>query len=109
MRNAGYADGAWTMLVQTYPSPIPNGSGFRYSESGYTRQSTGGCGFWNADADWANVDRAADDQQRRRPARSPRPGSPTSRTLDLASAFNGRRLCENTVGLYEEKGLANWT
>ena len=30
------------------------------------------------------------------------------RTLDLASAFNGRRLCENTVGLYEERGLANW-
>ena len=29
--------------------------GFRYSESGYTRQSTGGCGFWNADADWANA------------------------------------------------------
>ena len=23
-------------------------------ESGYTRQSTGGCGFWNSDADWAN-------------------------------------------------------
>ena len=23
-------------------------SGFRYSQSGYTRQSTGGCGFWNA-------------------------------------------------------------
>jgi len=54
MRNAGYADTQWTMLVQTYPSPIPNGSGFRYSQSGYTRQSTGGCGFWNADADWAN-------------------------------------------------------
>ena len=37
------------------------------------------------------------------PARSPTPASPTRRTLDLASAFNGRRLCENTVGLYEEK------
>ena len=54
MRNAGYSDGSWTMLVQTYPSPIPNGSGFRYAESGYTRQSTGGCGFWNSDANWAN-------------------------------------------------------
>src|SRR6266545_1115835 len=28
MRNAGYADSAWTMLVQNYPSPIPNGAGF---------------------------------------------------------------------------------
>ena len=26
----------------------------------------------------------------------------------FASAFNGRRLCENTVGLYEEKGLTSW-
>ncbi len=31
------------------------------------------------------------------------------KTLNLASAFNGRRLCENTVGLYEEKGLTSWT
>lgn len=107
MRNAGYADTQWTMLVQNYPSPIPGGSGFRYSESGYTRQSTGGCGFWNADADWANnsalptinaaVTGAASDA-----------GITNSRVLNLASAFNGRRLCENTVGLYEERGIADW-
>jgi hypothetical protein len=30
------------------------------------------------------------------------------RILELASAFNGRRLCENTVGLLEEKGLYSW-
>ena len=66
MRNAGYSDGSWTLLVQNYPSPIPNASGFRYSQSGYTRQSTGGCGFWNADADWANSTALPDDQQHRR-------------------------------------------
>jgi hypothetical protein len=108
MRNAGYADAAWTMLVQNYPSPLPNGSGFRYSESGYTRQDTGGCGFWNADANWANatalptintaVTGAAGDA-----------GITNSKTLNLSSAFNGRRLCESTVGLYEEKGLTSWT
>ncbi|MEZ5098069.1 MAG: hypothetical protein R2731_19510 [Nocardioides sp.] len=31
------------------------------------------------------------------------------KTLNLASAFTGRRLCESTVGLYEEKGLSSWT
>jgi len=108
MRNAGYADTAWTLEVQNYPSPLPNGSGFRYSESGYTRQNTGGCGFWNADANWANatalptingaVTGAATDA-----------GLTNVKTLNLASAFNGRRLCENTVGLYEEKGLTSWT
>lgn len=108
MRNAGYADNAWTLVVQNYPSPLPNGSGIRYSQSGYTRQSVGGCGFWNADADWANatalptinaaVVGAATDS-----------GLTNVRTLNLASAFNGHRLCENTVGLYEEKGLSSWT
>ena len=108
MRNAGYADGSWTMLVQTYPSPIPNGSGFRYSESGYTRQSTGGCGFWNADANWANST-ALPTINNTVTGAITQAGITNSRTLNLASAFNGRRLCENTVGLYEEKGIANWT
>ena len=29
--------------------------------------------------------------------------------LDMVNALNGRKLCENTVGLLEEKGVANWT
>ncbi len=31
------------------------------------------------------------------------------KVLDLQSSLNGRRLCENTVGLLEEKGVASWT
>ena len=54
MRAAGYSDGSWDLLVQTYPSPMPDGDGIRYSQSGYDRQFVGGCGFWDADADWAN-------------------------------------------------------
>ncbi|MGZ4501166.1 MAG: SGNH/GDSL hydrolase family protein [Nocardioidaceae bacterium] len=108
MRNAGYADTAWTMLVQNYPSPLPNGSGFRYGESGFTRQSTGGCGFWNADADWANSSALPTINSTTAGAVSDA-GITNSKTLNLASAFNGHRLCENTVGLYEEEGLTSWT
>jgi hypothetical protein len=54
MRNAGYSDTSWTLLAQTYSSPLPRGAGIRYSQNGFTRQSVGGCGTWNADADWAN-------------------------------------------------------
>ena len=108
MRNAGYADSQWTLLVQNYPSPIPRGTGFRYSESGYTRQSTGGCGFWNKDADWAN-DSALPTINGAVFGAVADSGLPNTRTLDLSTAFNGRRLCENTVGLYEEKGIASWT
>ncbi len=108
MRNAGYSDTSWTVVVQTYPSPIPRSSGFRYSQSGYTRQSTGGCGFWNNDADWAN-DYALPTINTAVKGAVTDSGLPNTKILDLASAFNGRRLCENTVGLYEERGIASWT
>jgi hypothetical protein len=108
MRNAGYADGAWTLLVANYMSPIPNSAGFRYSQSGYTRQSTGGCGFWNADADFANGTLLPRINQTVSEAVT-QSGLTNVRTLNLANAFNGRRLCENTVGLYEEQGLSSWT
>src|SRR3954452_11073616 len=29
--------------------------------------------------------------------------------LDMVDALAGRRLCENTVGLLEEKGVSSWT
>ncbi|TDU88286.1 hypothetical protein EV138_1828 [Kribbella voronezhensis] len=108
MRNAGYADTAWTLQVQTYPSPIPAGSGFRYGESGYGRQNTGGCGFWNADADWANSTALATINNTVRAAVG-QSGLANARILELQSAFNGRRLCESGVGLYEEAGLSSWT
>ena len=108
MRNAGYADNAWTLLVQTYPSPIPAGSGFRYGQTGYTRQSTGGCGFWNADADWANGTALTTINNTVRAAIG-QSGLTNTRLLELQSTFNGRRLCEKTVGLYEEVGLSSWT
>ncbi|GAB3600312.1 hypothetical protein GCM10027446_33510 [Angustibacter peucedani] len=107
MRDAGYADSAWTVLVQTYPSPLPNGSGNRYSQSGYSRQTTGGCGFWNKDLDWANGSAlpTINGAVRSGVASS---GLTDTAVLDLAQAFNGRRLCESTVGLYEEVGLSSW-
>jgi len=108
MRNAGYADGSWSLVVQTYESPLPNGTAIRYSESGYTRQNTGGCGFWNADANWANATALPTINSAVRNAASQAAIAGTQ-VLDLSSAFNGRRLCENTVGLLEEKGLTYWT
>jgi hypothetical protein len=107
MANAGYADTSYTILVQDYESPIPNGSGFRYSQSGYTRQSTGGCGFWNADANWANATAlpTIDTAVKNAAAQT---GLANVKVLELSSAFNGHRLCENTVGLLEEEGLASW-
>ena len=107
MTNAGYNSSQYTILIQDYPSPIPLGSGFRYSQSGYTRQTVGGCGFWNKDANYANekmlptIDSTA-------LGAATASGLSNVKTMDLASAFNGRRLCEKGVGLLEEEGLTSW-
>jgi len=108
MTSAGYTSSQYTILVQDYPSPIPNGSGFRYPQSGFTRQSVGGCGFWNEDANHANSEMlpTIDGTVFGAAAEA---GLTNMKTMELASAFNGRRLCENTVGLLEEKGLSSWT
>ncbi len=107
MANAGYGASQYTILVQDYPSPIPSGSGFRYSESGYTRQSTGGCGFWNADANWANATAlpTINGAVKNGAAQT---GLTNVKIMELQSTFNGRRLCENTVGRLEEAGYTYW-
>jgi hypothetical protein len=107
MRNAGYSDTSWTLLAQTYSSPLPRGAGIRYSQNGFTRQSVGGCGTWNADADWANDTVVAKLNQTVRDARVAT-GMTNTALFDAQNALVGRRLCENTVGLLEEQGLASW-
>ncbi len=108
MTNAGYTSADWTLVLQTYSSPIPKGSGFRYSQSGYTRQTVGGCGMWNSDADWANNTVVATLNSSVRNAGTAS-GLTNLKVLDMTNALVGHRLCENTVGLLEEKGIARWT
>ena len=108
MVNAGYADSQWTLLVQTYSSPIPRGSGFRYPQTGFTRQTIGGCGVWNRDADWANDTVVSTFNSTLRNAATAS-GLGNVKIVDMTNALVGRRLCENTVGLLEERGIASWT
>jgi hypothetical protein len=108
MTNAGYSAAQYKILGQTYWSPLPRGSGIRYPESGWTRQSVGGCGTWNRDADWANdvIVPALGNTMKNAVSTS---GLTNTAVIDMATALNGRRLCESTVGLLEEEGIANWT
>lgn len=108
MTNAGYGDGDYTIMVDTYWSPIPNGAGNRYPQSGYSRQSIGGCGMWNRDADWANntVVPTFNNSVRNAAAQT---GLTNIKILDFSAALVGRRLCENSVGLLEEVGIPSWS
>jgi hypothetical protein len=107
MTTAGYGTSQYTILAQTYWSPVPRGAGVRYPESSWTRQTVGGCGIWNRDADWANdvVVDALNSTTRNAAATS---GLPNVKVLDMQTALDGRRLCESTVGLLEEHGVASW-
>jgi hypothetical protein len=107
MTNAGYTSSQYTILVQDYPSPIPNGSEFRYTQSGYSRQTTGGCGFWNKDANYANATMLPTIDSTVLGAASAA-GLSNVKTMELASAFNSHRLCDKGVGLLEEEGLSSW-
>ncbi len=107
MTNAGYSSSQYAILVQDYPSPIPLGSGFRYPQTGYTRQEVGGCGFWNKDANYADEHMLPTIDSTVFGAASAT-GLSNVKTMELSSAFNGRRLCEKGVGLLEEEGLTSW-
>jgi hypothetical protein len=107
MSDAGYAASQYTILVQDYPSPIPNGSEFRYTQSGYSRQTTGGCGFWNKDANYANATMLPTIDSTVLGAATAT-GLSNVKTMELSSAFNSHRLCDKGVGLLEEEGLSNW-
>jgi hypothetical protein len=107
MRNAGYADSSWTLLAQTYSSPLPRGAQIRYSQNGFTRQTIGGCGTWNADADWANDTVVATLNSTVRNAKAAA-GMSNVALFEAQNALVGHRLCENTDGLLEEQGLASW-
>lgn len=92
MANAGYSDGSYRIVLQSYPSVIAKGKDIRYPET-YARFTQGGCPMFNADADWAN-DTVA-------PGIASMLEQVASRAkvqyLDLSKAFKGHELCSKGV------------
>jgi hypothetical protein len=107
MTNAGYTDAGYRIVVQTYWNPLPRGTQFRYGETGFTRQTVGGCGVWNSDANWANDTAFGQINGSVRNAVA-QAALPNTRLVDISPLTTGHRLCENTAGLLEERGLTSW-
>ena len=108
MSNDGYSSSSYSVIVQTYPSPLPNGSGIRYSESGFTRQTTGGCGFWNSDANWANAT-ALPTINNAVKAASAQSGLTDLKVMDISHLFAGHQLCASTDHKLQETSFTSWT
>ena len=87
LRLAG--DDDYRIVLQSYPVPIPGGSDFRYSETGWKRTFIGGCPFWNSDADWASNELlpAIRDNLAAVAANG------DAELLDLSDALDGREAC----------------
>jgi hypothetical protein len=107
MAGDGYQDSAYTILVQTYPSPLPDGSQVRYSEHGYRRQLVGGCGLWNADLNWVNSTVMPTINRTVRAAAA-QTGLSNIAVLDVADLFAGHRLCEKSDRKLQETSFRSW-
>ena len=118
MENAGYDDADWTLVLQLYPQPLPGSSNMRYTEYGYERQRDGGCGFRDADLDWAATTLLpiVNDTFRGagRDAQAQRPSMQVA-VMDSSKAFSQRQLCHDEVWRIQEgrwsgnqKGPDSW-
>jgi hypothetical protein len=105
MTAGGYSEAQYDILAQTYSAPLPLSGAFRYGETGFTRQTVGGCGVWNRDANWA---RNTVVNTLNTTIRNAVAGMSNVQVLNMDEALAGRKLCESTVGLLEERGIASW-
>jgi hypothetical protein len=89
MSGAGYSASSYRIVLQSYPSPIPRGSENRYSQSGWSRVSTGGCPFWNLDSDWARDSLVPQLANRLKAVAAAK----NTQFLDLRDMLQGREVC----------------
>jgi hypothetical protein len=88
MRQAGYADGDYRLVLQTYPSVIPRASDARYLEADPER-TVYGCPFYDVDMTWGHDVAAPAIGSMVKAAAASRGVA----TLDLRSAFQGHEFC----------------
>jgi lysophospholipase L1-like esterase len=91
MRQAGYADGDYRLVLQTYALVIPQAADTRYPESGPDR-TTFGCPFYDVDLDWGHNVAGPSIAGMVRAAAASR----GVELLDFLHAFDGHEFCAKT-------------
>ncbi len=95
MTAAGYTSSQYKLQMMGYASPVPVGADIRYPESGWSRLDTGGCPFWNADADWAK-NQAAPFMNNGMRSVGIQKGVPF---IDVNHALDGHEVCHRSSSL----------
>ncbi len=93
MDRAGHPAGSYRLLLQSYPSPLPDGGRVRYPGDGYDRLTSGGCPFFDKDLTWAH-DRLVPEISGTLASAAHASGA---EFLDLSGAFEGREVCSTTT------------
>ena len=100
MSGAGYSPSQWRFVLAGYSSPIPAAANMRYPESGWSRLDTGGCPFYDEDADWAkNVATPIIVDNMRSIA-----AEKGVQFLDVRDALNGHEVCHVQSSLVGSSG-----
>ena len=92
MSDAGYTQGQYRLVLQTYPSVVPRAAEARYTENDPQRASQG-CPFYDQDLTWAR-DRAAPQIGSMVKAAAASRGT---EVLELRDALQGHEICSVTA------------
>ena len=90
---AGHTAGSYRLILQSYPSPLPDVARMRYPGEKYNRFTDGGCPFFDRDLTWAHDHLVP--QMSAVLAEAAHEGG--AEFLDLSRSFEGREACANTT------------
>ncbi|TWV53752.1 hypothetical protein FRZ03_08640 [Streptomyces misionensis] len=93
MARAGHPKGSYRLILQSYPSPLPDGERMRYPGDGYDRLTQGGCPFFDKDLTWAHDELVPEISTTLASAAR----TAGAEFLDLSRAFDGREVCSTTT------------
>jgi hypothetical protein len=103
MRRAGYAEDDYRRILFTNPSPVPPGEALRSTDA---ERGELGCPLFARDATWA--DQVVLPAITRTVTSAAGLASARFEVLDLSSAFDGHRLCEQGTDRLPETSLTSW-
>ncbi|MFJ8828352.1 GDSL-type esterase/lipase family protein [Streptomyces sp. NPDC102467] len=89
LERAGHEPGSYRLILQSYPSPLPNAARVRYPGEKYDRLTSGGCPFFDKDLTWAHDDLVPQISSTLAEAAH----EAGAEFLDLSRAFEGREVC----------------